>query len=159
LTLDLTPEFTVTVMNDIPIVCDMTDAPDTPRGRLAEYRQLFARSLVGRRRTPGGGVCFRFRNGPGVEDHVRDLADREKACCAFFSFEIAVHGDEVHETVTVVDDPVARQILDEYYRLPETAGEDVAALHGRFGDQGLTIVIDDDGVRRPATPGEIGLPT
>ena len=50
---------------------------------------------------------------------MRDLAAREQACCAFFTFDISVTGDEVRQTVTVVDDPVAHRILDEYHCLAD----------------------------------------
>jgi hypothetical protein len=101
-----------------PIICDMTGAPDTPAERLAEYQRLFARSLLGRDRT-AAGIRFRFRARPGLEDWIRDLARREKACCAFFSFEVSASGQEVWWDASVIDDDMARQILDEFYRLPE----------------------------------------
>jgi hypothetical protein len=141
----------------IPIVCDMTDAPDTSEERLAEYQQLFADALVGRERLTDGTNRFRFRADPGVEDRVRSLAAKEKACCGFLDFTITADGDEVWWDTTTVDDPIAQQILDEMYRLPETAGDGVAALFERFDEQGLKIMTNDDGVMRPATPEEIGI--
>src|SRR5215217_5034839 len=63
-----------------PIACDMTDAPDTPEERIAEYDRLFSRTFVGRERTPAG-IRFRLRADDGVEAWVRDLAAREQACC------------------------------------------------------------------------------
>ena len=70
--------------------------PPTPRiERLAEYRRLFAHAaFLGRERT-AEGIRFRFRAEPGIEEWVRDLAAREKACCAFFAFDITAEGDEV----------------------------------------------------------------
>jgi hypothetical protein len=62
-----------------PIICDMTGAADTISERMAEYRRLFTQSLLGRDRT-GTGIRFRFRADKGLEDWVRDLADREQAC-------------------------------------------------------------------------------
>jgi hypothetical protein len=138
-----------------PIVCDMTDAPDTATERLAEYQRLFTTALIGRERV-GEGIRFRFRADAGLEDWVRDLAAREKACCGLFTFDITVHGDEVWLGASVVDDDLARQILDEYYRLPDTVTEGAAALFDRFSDQGLHIMIRDRGVLRPATPAEHG---
>jgi hypothetical protein len=133
-----------------PIVCDMTDAPDTAPERIASYHELFSSSLVGRERT-GDGIRFRFRAEPGLEDRVRDLAAREEACCAFFSFAVTTRDTEVWWDTSVVDDDVARQILDEFYRLPETMNESVAALHHRFADRGLQIVVNEDGTQRLAT--------
>ena len=101
-----------------PIVCDMTDAPDTPAERLAEYRRLFDEALVGRSRAEHG-IRFHFRAEPGVGDWVRDLAGREQRCCGFFTFDVTDVGDEIWWDASVVDDPNARQILDELFRLPE----------------------------------------
>jgi hypothetical protein len=139
----------------LPIVCDMTDAPDTAAERLAEYERLFLGALVGRERV-GDGVRFRFRAEPGLEDWVRDLAAREKACCAFFTLDISAHGDEVWMDASVVDDDLARQILDEYYHLPDNLAGGAAALLERFSHQGLQVMIRDRGVLRPATPAEQG---
>lgn len=102
-----------------PIMCDMTGAADTIAERMAEYQRLFAQSLLSRDRT-STGIRFRFRAGPGLADWVRDMAGREKACCAFFSFTVTAHGGEVWWDASVVDDDMARQILDEFYRLPDT---------------------------------------
>ena len=139
-----------------PIVCDMTDAPDTTTERLAEYERLYTEALIGRERTDDG-IRFRFRARPGLEERVRDLAAREKACCAFFSFAISVHGDEVWWDSSVVDDPLARQILDEMYHLPDTITDGATALFERFSDQGLQVMINDGGTLRPATTDELGL--
>jgi hypothetical protein len=136
-----------------PIVCDMTDAPDTAAERLAEYERLFLGALVGRERV-GDGIRFRFRAEPDLEAWVRDLAAREKACCAFFTFDISAHGDEVWMDASVVDNDLARPILDEYYHLPDNLAEGAAALFERFSQQGLQVVIRDWGVLRPATPAE-----
>jgi hypothetical protein len=139
-----------------PILCDMTDAPDTAVERLAEYERLFVGALVGRERV-GDGIRFRFRAEAGLEDWIRDLAAREKACCAFFTFDITTHGDEVWLDASVVDDDLARQILDEYYRLPDTLADGAAALFERFTEQGLQVMIRDEGGElRPATAAEHG---
>jgi hypothetical protein len=138
-----------------PILCDMTDAPDTAAERLAEYERLFLGALVGRERTEEG-IRFRFRADPGLEDWVRDLAAREKACCAFFSFDITAHGDEVWMDASVVDDDLARQVLDEYYDLPDNLAGGAAALFERFTQQGLQVMIRDEGELRPATAAEHG---
>jgi hypothetical protein len=141
-----------------PIVCDMTDAPDTTTERLAEYERLFTEALIGRERTHDG-IRFRFRADPGLEDWVRDLAARDKACCAFISFAVTVHDDEVWWDRSVVDDDVARQILDELYRLPDTVTDGGPALLDRFSEQGLHVMINDGGALRPATTAELGLST
>ncbi len=140
----------------IPIVCDMTDAPDTTEERLAEYRRIFGSDLIGRERTEEG-IRFQFRARPGLAEEIRDLAAREKACCAFFDFDIREHGEEITWDASVVDDPIARQILDEYYALPDTLDASTTELFDRFADKGLEIVIDDDGIMRPATTADLGI--
>jgi hypothetical protein len=141
----------------VPIVCDMTNAPDTGDERVAEYQKLFdSPTYLGRRRTPDG-IRFCFRDEPGLATAIRDLTEREKACCAFFEFTIDEDGDTITWDSTVVDDPLARQILDEYYRLPDTAVGGAAELFERFTDEGLTVVIDVDGTQRAATERELGL--
>jgi hypothetical protein len=126
----------------IPIVCDMTTAPDTGPGRIAEYRRLFARALIGREKTVQG-IRFRYRAEPGIEEWVRDLAAREKACCPFFDLTIARAGDEVlWDATVIVDDDIARAMLAEFYALPDTIGQDVEALHDRWTGLGLRVIGD-----------------
>jgi hypothetical protein len=127
-----------------PIVCDMTDAPDTGPQRFAEYQRLFDRALIARERTPDG-IRFRFQAQPGIEAWIRDLAAREKACCGFFTFTVTPLDGEVRWDTTVVDDDDARAILEEFYALPDTAGEGVDGLHDRLGGRGLRVVSDPGG--------------
>ncbi|MGH9117956.1 MAG: hypothetical protein ACRD0A_08795 [Acidimicrobiales bacterium] len=101
-----------------PVVCDMTDAPDTPAERLDEYRRLFAHALIGRERTERG-IRFRFRSDEVLEEWIRDLAARERACCAFFTFDVTVHGAELWWDARVIDDDAARAVLDGFYGLPD----------------------------------------
>lgn len=102
-----------------PVACDMSSALDTPAERRAEYQRLFAGFLAGRERSTAG-ITFRFRADPGLQEWVRDLAAREKACCAFFTFSVTAVGQEVRWHVSVIDDDLARQALAEFYRLPDT---------------------------------------
>src|SRR6266508_5993008 len=95
-----------------PIVCDMTSAPDTGPERMMEYQRLFTQALIGRERT-ADGIRFRLRAADGIEAWVRDLAAREKACCPFFDYSITTDGDEVRWDATVIDNDIARTILDE----------------------------------------------
>lgn len=136
-----------------PIVCDITDAPDTPHERVAEYQRLYAQHLVDRERTETG-IRFRLRGDDEVETWVRDLAAREKACCAFIDFDITRHGDELHWDIRVVDDDIARQVLDELYQLPDTLSLGAEALFDRFP---APFVIRDGDTRRRATRQELGL--
>ncbi|GEM_PF-1297967 len=134
------PQLTATT----PIACDMTSAPDTADERMAEYGRLFAQALIGRERTTEG-IRLRFRAGDGIEAWVRDLAAREKACCPFFDFSISTHGDEVYWYATVIDDDIARDILDEFYTLPDAVGGGVAGLENRLGERGLQVIANPAG--------------
>lgn len=127
--------------NTIPIVCDMTQAPDTEADRLAEYQKVFAEALLAQERTVEG-FRFRFRADDGIESWVRDLAAREQACCAFFTFTVTRVGGEVLLDGTVVDDDTARAVLEEFYALPETLGEPGTtpeAIEDRFTRHGLQV--------------------
>jgi len=127
-----------------PIACDMTNAPDTGPERMAEYQRLFTQALVGRERT-GAGIRFRLRADQGVEDWVRDLAAREKACCPFYDFTVTTAGDEVHWDATVVDDDIARAILDEFHALPDNLESGIEGFESRLRRRGLEIVASPDG--------------
>jgi hypothetical protein len=125
---------------DVPIVCDMTTAPDTGDERMAEYGRLFADHLVGRQRTDEG-IRFRLRAAEGVQAWIESLAAREHACCPFFSSRATRVGDEIHWDSWVVDDDVARAVHEEFYRLPETFREGVDALERRLEGYGFEIVL------------------
>ena len=105
----------------LPVACTLTATPGAFAERMAEYQRLFQEYLTGRSRT-GPGIRFRFRAEPGVEDWVRDLARREKACCGFFDFTVSTGGQEIRWDAAVADDERAWQALDEFYRLPDTLG-------------------------------------
>jgi hypothetical protein len=105
----------------LPVACTLTGTPGAFAERMAEYRRLFQSYLTGRSRT-GPGIRFCFRAEPGVEDWVRDLARREKACCGFFDFTVTADAGEIRWDAAVADNEPARQALDEFYRLPGTLG-------------------------------------
>jgi hypothetical protein len=113
-----------------PIVCDMTDAPDTAEERTAEWGRLLAAAFTGRERTDGG-VRLCLRADEGIEAWVRDLAAWDKACCPFLDFTVTTAPGEVRWDVTVadgtvMDDDMARTIMDEFHNLPDTIGGGVA---------------------------------
>jgi hypothetical protein len=126
-------------VNTVPIVCDMSSAPDTGPQRLAEYVRLFSTHLLSRERR-GQGIRFRLRADHGVEVWVRDLAAQEKACCPFLDFHIAVEGGQVLWDITAIDDDIARAILDEYYDLPDSAGAEAQELERRLSAKGLQFI-------------------
>ena len=125
--------------DDVPVVCDLRGATDTPEARSEAYRRLFAGAFVGRDRTVAG-IRFRFRDDAGIEALVRDLAAREERCCAFFAFTITIAGGEVLWDASIVDDGTARAVLDEWFDLPETIAEDATGLRERFAVRGLEVL-------------------
>jgi hypothetical protein len=130
-----------------PIVCDLTSAPDTGPDRMREYQRLFGQALVGRERT-AGGIRFRLRADEGIEAWVRDLAAREKACCSFFDFSVTTEGGEVRWDASVVDDDIARDILDEFYALPDHLDDGLEGFEDRVRARGLEIVSNATGTVR-----------
>ncbi len=118
-------DLTSDIRNDPPVACDMSAAADTPAERRAEYQRLFAKHLAGRQRT-GTGIRFRFAAGPGVEAWVRDLAERERACCPFLRSSVTAVGQEVLWDIAAIDDAAARRILDDFYQFPVASGPRMA---------------------------------
>ena len=143
-------------MTTTPIVCDMTDAPDSGEQRLQEYAHLFAAAFVGRERTEGGGMHWRLRAYPGIDVWARDLAAREMACCAFLTITVTVTDGQVLWESTTIDDPAARAVLDLMYDLPDAELTDVDEVHDRFVRiTGVPILVTEGSTTRPATPEEI----
>jgi hypothetical protein len=137
-----------------PIACDMTGAADTGPERMMEYERLFREHLIGRSRTPGG-IEFSFRADAGVEAWVRDLAAREKACCPFFDFTIVAGDGEIRWLASVVDDDIAREILEEFYELPDTVADGVAGLEDRLAGRGLIVTANAAGTVMQVAPGSV----
>jgi hypothetical protein len=76
--------------------------------RRAEFDSLFAGSLRTQERL--SPTVLRWTLDPTAEATARDLAERETACCSFFTFDITVAGDILQVTVQV---PAAQvRILD-----------------------------------------------
>jgi hypothetical protein len=134
----------------------MTDARDTAAERITEYQRLFREVLTGRDRTDTG-VQFRFRADPGVEDWIRDLAAREKACCPWADSTITVHDGQVWWDWSAPADEIAQRLLADFYDLPDTISAGPAALLDQFADKGQHVMMRDNGTLRPATPAELGL--
>jgi hypothetical protein len=132
------------------IACDMTDAPDTHEGRMAEYDRLFTQALAGRDRI-GNGVRLRFRADEGVEEWIRDLAAREKACCPFYDFAVSATADsEVWWDISLVDgvaddDSTARTLLDAFYHAPDYAAEGLAGMTKWLSSNGYAVTTNGPG--------------
>ena len=122
-----------------PLACNMSDAPDTPEQRIAEYVRLFAHALVDRERT-ADAVEFRFAAKPGVAEWVSDLARREAACCPFCSYRVSLFEDRVVWRTSSQAGPAAQATLDEFYAGPERFADGLDAYLGRLGERGVPIV-------------------
>lgn len=77
-------------MTRVPIACTLTavQADD----RVGEWRDFLARA-VDERRLEGTVARLRLVSGDDVLFTAVDLAQREKACCGFFSFSIELDSD------------------------------------------------------------------
>lgn len=122
-----------------PLVCDLTGSGQTPAERLQQFRTVFG-ALAGRSRTDRG-IRFRFRCDAVDEQHLRDLASREQACCAFFEIEVMRVGDELWWDTAVGADPAARAVLEDFFRLPESLLG--AAPQDCLPTSGLVILADE----------------
>ena len=134
-----------------PLVCDMTTAPDTPQERMAEYGRLFDHALAGRERTTDA-VIWRFTARAGVEAWVRDLADREAACCPFLTYSVTEHDGQVVYRIAGDDDPMTQAALDEIHRVPDHMAEGFPGMLDRLHQAGFDIATSDDGTITTASP-------
>jgi len=76
--------------------------------RLAEFDALFTEA-VRSVQSDEGRVRMRLIGGDGLRERVRDLADRESACCSFFTF--VVDGTETNVILEITVPPERRDIL------------------------------------------------
>jgi hypothetical protein len=95
------------------VVCTLTD--DDARERVAEYARLFAAAYAGRERTTAG-MRWWLRAEPGIAEWARDLAARERACCAFLTIAVTVAGDRVLWEMTA--EQAAQAVVDGFHDLP-----------------------------------------
>jgi len=90
-----------------------TDACSMPTAerplRLAEFDALFTASVRKVTRDEHG-VRLDLEGDSGLRDRVRVLAERETACCSFFTFAVEGSTDKVVVDISVPQD--RREILD-----------------------------------------------
>ena len=90
-----------------------TDACTLPTAerpfRQAEFESLFANSAREVVRD-GLGVRIHLVGSAGLREQVRDLTERESACCSFFTF--AIEGDDGDLTLDIAVPPQRRDVLD-----------------------------------------------
>jgi hypothetical protein len=72
-------------MSDQPIACTL--APEQMRARMSLIDTLACDALVAVE-SIAGGVRARFRDEPGIEQRVRELAVAEAQCCAFLTLSV-----------------------------------------------------------------------
>jgi len=77
--------------------------------RLEELDSLFADSVRSVSRE-GNVVRLHLTGSAGLRDRVRDLTERETACCSFFTFEIEGGADDLLLEISVP--PERRDILE-----------------------------------------------
>ena len=112
---------------------------------MSEYHRLFDQALAGRERT-SDGLTFRFKTKPGVEEWIRDLSQREAACCPFFEYTVSTTDKgEITWLIATDGNPIAESVLDEMYRLPETVADGFPGLLRQLDNAGLTVHTSTDG--------------
>lgn len=102
-------------MTRIPIACSLS--VDDAASRVEEWQRFLADCVVEVERTGASGR-LRLRDDDDAVLIATDLARREKACCAFFEFRLALLPEGVW--LEVDGPPEAAPVLDELLRV-ETA--------------------------------------
>lgn len=69
----------------VPAACTLEAAG--ARERIAAWRQLASRAQLGVSDSPGA-VTVTYQDLPGIAGELRRLADAERQCCPFLSFEV-----------------------------------------------------------------------
>jgi hypothetical protein len=92
-------------MDELPVIACSLPAGELPE-RHRRWRALIDRALA-ERATIAAGVRLAFRPEPGVEEELLALAQLERDCCGFASFEVKASPDRVTLEVTSSGDGVA----------------------------------------------------
>ncbi len=79
---------------------------------------------------------------------------RENACCAFMTNTVSVVGEHVHWDASVIDDAAARAVLNLLFELPGRRRDSPEGLYREWNTLGVPILVQDDGIIRPATEAE-----
>jgi len=148
---------------DAPVACTANLSQiDAIQQHMDAYRDAF-RSLKATEPF-SGGFRWRFDARPGLEPLLREIAEREHQCCSFFAFHITSEGSDLVWEVRA--DAKARQVLDDFSRLPAhlaeepRAGHDLVHLKRRFDEIGLRFTHDVTPAGAPASrlPGSPSFP-
>ncbi|MFI2371045.1 hypothetical protein [Streptomyces sp. NPDC018833] len=110
-------------MNDLAWVQQSCTLPTEERPlRVAEWDALFSEQLSSLSRPQPLHLRLDLTGGPGVEERVRDLVERESGCCSFFTFSTATPGkDLVRLDISV--DQAHGAVLDALAARTAAAGE------------------------------------
>jgi hypothetical protein len=86
--------------------------------RIAEFDELFATAVRDVERLAPGTVRMTLAGPASLEETVRDLAARETACCAFFTFTVTASADAVVLDIAVPPEqtPVLDALTDRAIR-------------------------------------------
>jgi hypothetical protein len=99
-------------MTQIPIACTLTATEKVSRG--GEWRQFLVDNVVEVVRSEAS-TRLHLVEGDHVTLIAVDLARREKACCAFFEFDLELLPDAIWLRVGVP--PEAAAILDDLFTI------------------------------------------
>ncbi|MFG2623105.1 hypothetical protein ACGFXC_36395 [Streptomyces sp. NPDC048507] len=89
-------------MSDLAWVPQSCTLPTAERPlRVAEWDALFSEQLASLSRPGPLRLRLDLTGGPGVEERVRDLVEREGGCCSFFSFTITPGEDLIGLDIAV----------------------------------------------------------
>jgi hypothetical protein len=107
----------------------------------AFHRLLGEDAVSGRLALRRGQHAPAFVEANGVDTHaclLGQLSDLHGV--PFFAYEVSVAGEEVLWDVAVIDDDMARAILEEFYALPDSLAETFDDLRERFAQHGMEII-------------------
>lgn len=91
-------------------MCSLSGA--AAQAQLAEWRDAAAALVTAASRPSPGQLVLTLRNDLGQLPGLIGLAQREKACCPFFSFSLAIEADGIALRIRVPPD--AAVILDDF---------------------------------------------
>jgi len=100
----------------------------------AERRSVLVRQLAKERHPRGFHWCFRADS--EFRGMLRELVQREHACCPFLTFTL--RASECSITWEVSGPPGAEGFVDVFYRMPSTLRE-LDTLVGSVNDAGLGL--------------------
>ncbi|MFI8186737.1 hypothetical protein ACIF70_40585 [Actinacidiphila glaucinigra] len=98
-------------MSDLAWVPQSCTLPTKERPlRVAEWDALFSERLTSLSRPQPLRLRLDLAGGPGVEERVRDLVERESGCCSFFTFTTTLGEDLIALDISV--DTAHEAVLD-----------------------------------------------